>query len=184
MESGAYRTVIILKYRNGIVSTIPSKRPFQPMTTPEQPTPEQPTPEQRKHERVNFFLVPVEREMVPVWVFKPELDGQSHAGLILNHSESGMQVLTGVDDDVEGERFAFMLLVEESQSPAQFTGQARRVWSRPLGKLGNLSGFEFESGDSSAHAFLEEFAPSLEQRRWVRCLLQPIGEAGSNQPEA
>ena len=88
------------------------------MTTPEQPTPEQSTPEQRKHERVNFFLVPVEREMVPVWVFKPDLDGQSHAGLILNHSETGMQVLTGVDDDVEGERFAFMLLVEESQSPA------------------------------------------------------------------
>ncbi len=154
------------------------------MSDSEQPTPEQSTTENRKHERVNFFLVPVEREMVPVWVFKPELDGQSHAGLILNHSESGMQVLTGADDNVEGERFAFMLLVEESQSHAQFTGKGRRVWSRPLGKLGNLSGFEFESGDSSAHAFLEEFAPSLEQKRWVRCLLQPIGEPGSNQPEA
>ena len=154
------------------------------MTDSEQPKPEQSSADNRKHERVNFFLVPVEREMVPVWVFKPELDGQSHAGLILNHSESGMQVLTGADDNVEGERFAFMLLVEESQSHAQFTGKGRRVWSRPLGKLGNLSGFEFESGDSSAHAFLEEFAPSLEQKRWVRCLLQPIGEPGSHQPEA
>jgi hypothetical protein len=153
------------------------------MTDSEQPKPEQSSADNRKHERVNFFLVPVEREMVPVWVFKPELDGQSHAGLILNHSESGMQVLTGADDNVEGERFAFMLLVEESQSHAQFTGKGRRVWSRPLGKLGNLSGFEFESGDSSAHAFLEEFAPSLEQRRWVRCLLQPIDEPGSQQPE-
>lgn len=130
--------------------------------------------DQRRNPRVEFFLVPVEREQVPVWLFKPASQADADAGLIVNMSEGGVQVLTNADRELSAARYTVQLLLDEREARTRFAGIARRVWTRPLSKLGNVSGFEFTDAGSSAAEFLAQYRPSLDQRSWVRCLLQPV----------
>jgi hypothetical protein len=133
-----------------------------------------PTPDKRAHERVAFFLVPVEREQLPVWVFVPDNTGSRHVGVIVNMSEGGLQVLTSAEHPLDGDEFGLSLIIggPSSQLPT-FSGRVRRHWTRPMGKLGQLSGMSLMDADSEAAEFLRMAAPSPQSRNWVRCLLDP-----------
>ena len=129
--------------------------------------------EQRLHRRVECFLVQAEQEHLPVWVFKPDDALQAHAGLVLNVSDGGLQVLTGTDDSLTGATYDVQLLLGEDDSVPRFRGRATRVWTRPSSIAGHLSGLRFDEPDSSAEDFIRSYLGTAPGRAWVRCVLFP-----------
>lgn len=134
--------------------------------------------EQRKHRRLGISLVAAERDegdQIPVWVFKeePEADGpfERRSGFILNVSEGGMQVLTSAEEPLVAERYEIQLLVGEKTVSAG-VGVARRVWSRPVSKLGNVNGFEYEVRSAATQEFMARHGSSVANpQNLMPCLL-------------
>jgi len=52
-----------------------------------------------------------------------------------------------------------------------FSADVRRVWTRPLSRIVQLGGFEFESANSQAEEFLLAQTAHVTARKWVRCVL-------------
>ena len=125
----------------------------------------------RSRRRVEFFLVPVERERLPVWVFKPKDAVDAIAGLVLNLSDGGLQVLTASGDALDRERYEIQLLLGEDETVPRFRGCVTRVWTREAQSAGWLSGLRFDDERSSAEAFIRTYQASAGELRWVRCLL-------------
>lgn len=128
----------------------------------------------RSHRRVEFFLVPDDRERVPVWVFKPTDAIDAIAGLVMNLSEGGLQVQTASDDAMDREAYEIQLLLGEDERVARFHGRVTRVWTREAVSAGWLSGFSFDDDHSSAEDFIRVYQVGVPDRRWVRCLLMPL----------
>jgi hypothetical protein len=134
---------------------------------------------------VEFFLVPIERGQVPVWVFKPVDAVEAVAGLVMNLSDGGVQVLTGASGSLERGAHEIQLLLGEGESVPRFRGGVTHVWTREADGLGWLSGLRFDQASSPAEDFLRGYraagqdAPS---RRWVRRLLLPRPAASSRPP--
>lgn len=127
----------------------------------------------RSHRRVEFFLVPVAREQVPVWVFKPAGATEASAGLVMNLGEGGLQVLTASDDAPSRDAYEIELLLGEDDTVPRFRGRVTRVWTREAPVAGWLSGLRFDDEHSSAEDFIRVYQSSAPARRWVRCLLVP-----------
>jgi hypothetical protein len=138
--------------------------------------------EQRKHRRVGVSLVPAARDAddpVPVWVFQEEgADAassapvnQSRSGFILNLSEGGLQVLTNAEEPLVGTRYEVQLLGLGDAVSATL-GVARRVWSRPLGGMGQVNGFEYELRNAATAAlFAEHGHDAADPQTMLRCRL-------------
>jgi len=133
-----------------------------------------PSAEHRSRRRVEFFLVPVHREQVPVWVFKPADALEAVAGLVMNLSDGGLQVLTGTDDALADGHYEIELLLGEDDSVPRFRGRVTRVWTREAAGSGWLSGLRFDDAHSAAEDFIRTFRLGAGDRRWVRCLLLPV----------
>ncbi len=132
-----------------------------------------PTPfiDHRIHRRVEFFLVPDHQGQVPVWVFKPPDAIDAIAGLVVNVSDGGLQVVTAPDDAPDRESYEIQLLLGEDEKVTRFRGRVARVWTREATGTGWLSGFRFEADRSSAEDFIRAYLSATPGRRWVRCLL-------------
>jgi hypothetical protein len=131
--------------------------------------------EHRSHRRVEFFLVPSQREQVPVWVFKPADAIQATAGLVVNLSEGGVQVLTASGDAPDRAAYEIQLLLGEPEAVPRFRGRVTRVWTHEAASAGWLSGLRFDDERSSAEDFIRSYRASMPERGWVRCLLVPRG---------
>jgi len=127
--------------------------------------------DQRRSPRVEFFLVPDEHEQLPVWVIKPESLAQARGGVVVNLSEEGLQVLTSADPALDAPHYELRLLLGEDEGVPLFSASVRRVWSRPLSRIVQLCGFEFESPNSQAEEFLRTQTAQITARKWVRCVL-------------
>lgn len=125
----------------------------------------------RRFPRVEFFLVPDEHEQLPVWVVKPEDLADARGGVVVNLSESGLQILASAEPPLEASHYEMRLLLGEDEGVPLFTAPVRRVWSRPLSGLVQLSGFEFDAPNSEAEEFLRVQTAQITARRWVRCVL-------------
>lgn len=144
-----------------------------------------PEAQRRRHNRVEFFLVPMQREQIPIWVFKPARHAEAAGGVVLDLSERGIRVLTRSEQPLEGSCYEMRLLLGEDDSVPPFSGRVRRVWSQPLSALGLCSGFEFQDADSEAEQFLRHHLSlplTRGQPRWVRCVLYEHVSAGVWQP--
>jgi len=135
---------------------------------------QQATIDKRKDQRVEFFLIPVEREQVPVWVFKPEQDIEGHAGVVANVSKGGLQILTNAEVPLAAGRYQLKLLLDEGQGIQPFSAQLRRAWSESLTALVDVNGFEYLDSDNSAAEFLSSFERFAQRKVWVRCVLLPL----------
>jgi hypothetical protein len=127
--------------------------------------------DQRRSPRVEFFLVPAEHEQLPVWVIKPESLSESRGGVVVNLSEDGLQILTAAEPPLDGQHYELRLLLGEDEGVPLFSASVRRVWSRPLSKIVQLGGFEFETSNSEAEEFLLAQTAQITARKWVRCVL-------------
>ncbi len=127
----------------------------------------------RSHRRVEFFLVPDRREQIPVWIFKPADAVDAIAGLVMNLSDGGLQVLSAADEAPSSTAYELQLLLGEDETVPRFRGGVLRVWTREAATTGWLSGFRFEDEHSSAEDFILAYQSATPTRRWVRCLLLP-----------
>jgi hypothetical protein len=127
--------------------------------------------ELRVHRRVEFFRVPAENQALPVWVFMPAGIDDAVAGLVLNFSDGGVQVLTNAEEPLDGAAFELQLLLGEDDAVPRFRAQVSRVWTREAETLGRLSGLRFEQRHSSAEDFIRRYQAGRAKERWVRCLL-------------
>lgn len=125
----------------------------------------------RCHRRVEFFLVPDNQERVPVWVFKPTDAIDSIAGLVMNVSEGGLQVLSASDEAPDRESYEIQLLLGEEETVTRFRGRVTRIWTHEASAAGWLSGFRFEAERSSAEDFIQAYLSAVPGRHWVRCFL-------------
>lgn len=127
--------------------------------------------DQRRFPRVEFFLLPAEHEQLPVWVIKPEGLADARGGVVVNLSEAGLQILAAAEPALDAQHYELRLLLGEDEGVPLFSAAVRRVWSRPLSQLVQLSGFEFESANSQAEEFLLAQTAQITARQWVRCVL-------------
>jgi hypothetical protein len=127
--------------------------------------------DQRRSPRVEFFLVPAEHEQLPVWVIKPESLSESRGGVVVNLSEDGLQILMAAEPPLDAQHYELRLLLGEDEGVPLFSAAVRRVWSRPLSKIVQLGGFEFETSNSEAEEFLLAQTAQITARKWVRCVL-------------
>jgi hypothetical protein len=127
--------------------------------------------DQRRSPRVEFFLVPEEHEQLPVWVIKPESLADARGGVVVNLSEEGLQILTAAEPALDAQHYELRLLLGEDDGVPLFSASVRRVWSRPLSRIVQLCGFEFESSNSQAEEFLRTQTAQITARKWVRCVL-------------
>jgi len=125
----------------------------------------------RRHRRVEFFVVAEHREQVPVWVFKPDDAIDAAAGLVVNLSDGGLQVLTASDVALDRSTYEIQLLLGEDASVARFRGGVTRVWPREASSAGRLNGFSFDEVRSSAEDFIGAYRSRAQDRQWIRCLL-------------
>ena len=127
--------------------------------------------DQRRSPRVEFFLVPAEHEQLPVWIFKPEGLADARAGIVVNLSEEGLQILIAAEPSLDAQHYELRLLLGEYDGVPLFSAAVRLVWSRPLSRIVQVGGFEFESANSQAEEFLRTQTAQITARKWVRCVL-------------
>jgi hypothetical protein len=125
----------------------------------------------RRFPRVEFFLVPEAHEEVPDWAIKAQNPSGARGGVVVNLSEAGLQVLCAAEPVLDAPRYELRLLLGEENPVPLFNATVRRVWTRPLSKIVQLCGFEFESENSQAEEFLLAQTVQVTPRRWVRCEL-------------
>jgi len=127
--------------------------------------------DQRRFPRVEFFLVPDAHEQLPVWVIKPEGLASARAGIVVNLSEAGLQILAAAEPELDAQHYEMRLLLGEDDGVPLFSADVRRVWTRPLSRIVQLGGFEFVSANSQAEEFLLAQTAQITARKWVRCVL-------------
>ena len=128
--------------------------------------------DQRRFPRVEFFLVPQPQEPCPVWVIKPESEASGRAGVVVNLSGGGLQLITSAEPPLDARHYELKLLLGEDEGVPLFSADVRRVWSQPVNHSAQLGGFEFESSHSQAEEFLVVQTAHVATRRWVRCVLR------------
>lgn len=130
--------------------------------------------------RVTFFLLPLEREQIPVWVFVPPDVEHGTAALVVNLSEQGIQVFTppGVN---WGTGLMRLHLLEGADGPAPLrrcSARVQRLWRRTISHSGDLHGLVFVDPDAAAERYLRQRRPEPLARNWVRCVIEPLPAAG------
>lgn len=156
------------------------QHPNPPLTLteagPTLPAPATPRVDARRQARVTFFLLPLEREQIPVWVFVPPRFERGVAALVINLSELGIQVFTppGVN---WGTGPMHLHLLEGADGPSsvrRFSARVQRMWRRTISHSGDLHGLVFLDADDAAEAYLRQRRPEPLARNWVRCVIEPV----------
>ena len=136
--------------------------------------------ELRQHARTDFLAAQHDADSLPGWVFKPVHFSQGPAGLVLNMSDGGLQVLTSAAEPLAADRYEVVLLLGRADSETAdeqvswFNGIVERKWSRPVPRMGILHGMCFTARNSTAEQFLNAHRDGLESGQWVRCLLLKV----------
>jgi hypothetical protein len=128
--------------------------------------------ENRQFERSQFFLVQKEKDFLPIWVFKPEDNPSGIAGVLVDVSEGGLQILTQKVAPAKGQRFEMSLVNQiggdETRLPP---GMIDLVWSDDLGSIYTKCGFTFSSYSDDEIAMLIAHT-SDEGDKFMRCILR------------
>ena len=131
----------------------------------------------RQHVRTDFLGAQHDADSLPGWVFKPVQFSQGPAGLVLNMSDGGLQVLTSAAEPLTDDKYEVVLLLgradvdSDDEQVSWFNGVVERKWSRPAPRMGILHGMSFTSRNSTAEQFLNGHAEALASGQWVRCVL-------------
>jgi hypothetical protein len=136
----------------------------------------------RQHARTDFLGAQHDADSLPGWVFKPVQFTQGPAGLVLNMSDGGLQVLTSMIEPLTDDRYEVVLLLGRSDMESDdeqvswFNGVVERKWSRPVPRMGILHGMSFTARNSTAEQFLNGHSDALESGQWVRCVLLKVSK--------
>jgi len=133
-------------------------------------------PENRHYQRMQFFRLPKEQEFIPVWVFNSNKPGQTLAGLVVNMSETGIQVLTAMNEQPDDQHYEITFLDDDHPSgnaQAIVPFRIRYVWSESEQGLYTRSGFSFDALDDITIRTLFERMRNGEHA-FLRCALEPL----------
>lgn len=134
----------------------------------------------RQHKRIDFLAAQHDADSLPGWVFKPVQFSHGPAGLVLNMSDGGLQVLTSANEPLTEAKYEVVLLLgrsdvdDEEEQVSWFNGVVERKWSRPVPRMGILHGMSFTARNSTAEQFLKGHQMELENGHWVRCVLLKV----------
>ena len=88
----------------------------------------------RQYARTDFLAAQHDADSLPGWVFKPVQFSQGPAGLVLNMSDGGLQVLTSAAEPLTDDRYEVVLLL--GRSGRAVPGRPQRCAGiRPMGAL-------------------------------------------------
>ena len=137
--------------------------------------------EQRQHTRFDLPASEQDVASLPGWIFKPVQFTRGPAGLVLNISNGGLQVLTSASEALDQGPYEVVLLLGqadaepgEDEQVSWFNGVLERAWTRPLPGMGHLHGMRFLSANSTAEKFLAGHRADLDAGHWVRCVLLQV----------
>lgn len=136
--------------------------------------------EHRQYSRTDFLGAQHDADSLPGWVFKPVQFSQGPAGLVLNLSDGGLQVLTSANEPLDDGRYEVVLLLgradaeDDEEQVSWFNGVVERKWSRPIPRMGILHGMSFVARNSTAEQFLDGHQAALASGHWVRCVLLKV----------
>lgn len=129
--------------------------------------------EKRKSERVQFFQLTRDDEVMPVWVFQ-RASPDSILGLLLDISAEGAQILT--DKSIQLPRDTYQLIVHAGEQPGDdfIALSVQRLWSEADGTLYSRHGFSLGSGEEAAASLDRLFTLHATGRKWLRCELKAV----------
>ncbi|MDM4765580.1 hypothetical protein [Pelomonas sp. SE-A7] len=130
--------------------------------------------DKRQFPRVSFFSPSNERGLLPDWAFRRVPFQNAPAGLVMNLSDGGLQVLISAGETLTTQRHDVVLLVGEEDQVTWFNGIVETAWARPLGDFGQLLGLSFVKRNSTAEKFLLSYPVQPGTNAWVRCVLMPV----------
>ncbi len=128
--------------------------------------------EQRKSERVQFFQLPTDGDLVPVWVFQLT-QGNPVLGLLLDIGIAGAQILTDRANPLAGTDYNLIIHGDEAPGAGLLSVRVRRLWSKAEGTLYLRNGFVFEAGMDMTPIIASLRAARDSGHQWLRCELAP-----------
>ena len=131
------------------------------------------TAEKRQFQRVQFFRLARDRDFVPVWVFNKYPQADSVTGLIVDLSESGLQVMTIWADRPQSAAWKVYLLDQHGERLSTHALRLDYVWSAQHEGLYARTGFRFHAEQNGAGTLLQSMLANQPQQV-LRCQLEPV----------
>ncbi|NDI85686.1 PilZ domain-containing protein [Undibacterium crateris] len=129
-------------------------------------------PEKRQYQRIQFFRLVKDQELIPVWVFNSVSPGSSIAALVIDMSETGMQVLTSAEEKPEAIHYFLNFLCDEGNALDIPAMQVERVWSENEQGLYVRSGFRLDAIDRLTLDLMQD-KMHKNPVAFIRCSLSP-----------
>ncbi|MFZ6850003.1 hypothetical protein [Undibacterium sp. RuRC25W] len=130
-------------------------------------------PDNRNFHRVQFFRLSKNQGFIPVWVFNRDGDADSLPALVVDMSESGMQVLTSFEEKIRHSAYKLRILDEGEVQMDMPLLHLKHIWSTPEGGMHVRSGFSFQNIDRDTVVLVMDRMKSRDQQ-YIRCTLTPI----------
>ncbi|MBC3863022.1 PilZ domain-containing protein [Undibacterium jejuense] len=130
-------------------------------------------PDNRSFQRVQFFRLPKDQGFIPVWVFNRDGEENSLSALLVDMSESGIQLLTSFDEKIAFSQYQLRILEEDQNTLEMPNIQLKHIWSSPEGGMHIRSGFSFNPIDSETIILILQ-RMQTRQLTYVRCALTPL----------
>ncbi|GGX32903.1 hypothetical protein GCM10010946_07760 [Undibacterium squillarum] len=131
------------------------------------------TAEKRQFQRVQFFRLTRDREFVPVWVFNKQPQDDAVTGLIVDLSDSGVQVMTVWEDRPQSSAWMVHLLDNHGDRMQMPAVRLDYVWSAQHESLYARTGFRFHTAQEGAAGLLQALIANQPQQV-LRCQLTPV----------
>lgn len=134
--------------------------------------------ENRQTKRVQFFIVPTgEHEVRPAWVQNDSENKVGIAGMVVNMSETGIQILTEDEHTLTDAHYRISFGSDQVALPALNDCSVELVWSELTGSLHTCSGFRFVGEPpEDVNAFLARSQSQQDTQIFLRCELASLGE--------
>jgi len=130
--------------------------------------------EKRKSERVQFFQLPQDRDLMPVWVFRGD-HPDNVLGLLVDIGADGVQVFTDKSSPLREGAYHLIVHADETQDSQSVTIRVRRRWSKLEDNLYIRNGFTFEAGEEATPSPIEQVLTLRDAgKKWLRCELAAV----------
>lgn len=126
--------------------------------------------ERRQSERVQFFQLTRDDDVLPVWVFQRAYPDAT-LGLLLDISAEGIQILTDKCSPLDDQTYRLIVHAEETSSDNFITVEVRHLWSKTDGTLYIRNGFAFDDGEDLLQSIERMLAARDAGMHWLRCEL-------------
>lgn len=126
--------------------------------------------ERRLSERVQFFQLPTNNQVIPVWVFQ-RAHPESVPALLLDFSKEGVQILTDKSLPLPNGSAKLIIHNDDRESADFIVTVVRILWSKAEGALYTRNGCEFDPAANQSSQ-IEQIRVACEAgKQWLRCEL-------------